>query len=138
MEALSPHHLRKLGLPKNLVIGGATIKSVASIRNLGAHFDTHVNKKCNFHLRRIKSISPFITKRVCQSLVIALVVLSLDYCKALLLDIPEYHLTHFQKIHNRAACLVVLTPISAHITSVLEDLHWLPVSLYWYTYLAPA
>ncbi|KAI0215724.1 hypothetical protein LSAT2_032215, partial [Lamellibrachia satsuma] len=73
--------------------------------------------------RRIKSIRPYMTKRVCHSLVIALVVSSLDYCNALLLEIPEYHLTRLQKTHNRAARLVVLTPISAHITPVLVDLH---------------
>ena len=107
MVAFSPHHLRKFGLPYNLTVGGATIKPVVSVRNLGAHFDTHrsmqhhvgaVCKKCNFQLRRIKSIRPYITKRVCQSLVIALVVSSLDYCHALLLEIPEYHLTPLQKI----------------------------------------
>ena len=96
MVALSPHHQRTLGLPKNLMVGGATIKPVVSVRNLGAHFDTTMSKphnvyavckKCNSHLRRIKSIRPHITKRVCHSLVIALVVSSLDYCNALLLEI---------------------------------------------------
>ena len=66
MLALSPHHLWKFGLPKNLVVGGATVKSVVSVRNLEAHFDTHMStqhkvdavcKKCNFHLRCIKSIT---------------------------------------------------------------------------------
>ena len=90
------------------------------------HVDA-VCKKCNFHLRHIKSIRPYITKHVCHSLVIAPVVSSLDYCNALLLDIPEYHLTRFQKIHNKAARLVVLTTISEHIKPVLVDLHWLPV-----------
>ena len=46
------------------------------------------------------------------------------------MDLLEYHLTRLQKIHNRAARLVVLTvltPVSSHITPVLEQLHWLPV-----------
>ena len=60
MVAVSPHHLRKCTLPKNLMVGGATIQPVVSVRNLGAHFDTHMSrrchvdavcKKCNFHLR---------------------------------------------------------------------------------------
>ena len=66
-------------------------------------------------------------KPVCHSLVIALVVSSLDYCNTLLLDLPEYHLTRLQKIYNRAACLVVHTLVSPHITSVLKHLHWLPL-----------
>ena len=135
--ALSPHHLRKFGLPENLVAGGVAIitsKPVVSVINLGAHFDIHVGMqhhvdavcKCNCHLRHIKSIRPYIMKHVCHSLVIAVVVSNLDCCSALLLVLP-YHLTRLQKIHNRAVCMVVLRPISAHITPVLVDLHWLPI-----------
>ena len=47
-------------------------------------------KKCNFHVRGIKSIRPYITKRVCHSLIIALVVSNLDYCNALQLEIPRF------------------------------------------------
>ena len=70
---------------------------------------------------------PTSRKHVCHSLVIALVVSSLDFCNALLQDLPEYQLTRLQKIHNRAARLVVFTPVSSHITPVLEQLHWLTV-----------
>ena len=42
MVALSPRVLRKFGLPKNLVVRGATIKPVVSVRNLEARFDTHI------------------------------------------------------------------------------------------------
>ena len=58
---------------------------------------------------QIHEARPYITKCVCHSLVIVLVVSHLDYCNALLLDMPEYHMTRLQKIHNRAARLVVLT-----------------------------
>ena len=88
------------------------------------HVDA-VCRKCNYHLRRIRSIRTYVTMHVCHSLVIALVISSLDYCNALLLDLPEYQLTRLQKIHNRAARLVVLTSASSHTTPVLEQLHWL-------------
>ena len=42
MVALSLHHLRKFGIPKNLVVEDATIKHVVSVRNLGANFDTDI------------------------------------------------------------------------------------------------
>ena len=93
--------------------------------NLGVRFDTHTSmrhlvdavcKKCNFHLRRITSIRPYVTKHVCHSLVIALVVSSLDYCNALMLEVPEYHLSHLQKIHNRAARLWLFLRLFLHIS----------------------
>ena len=65
-------------------------------------------KKCNFHVRGIKSIRPYITKRVCNSLIIALVVSNLNYCNAILLDIPRF---------------TVRVPKYASFTPVLRDLH---------------
>ena len=134
MVALSPHKIKKSGLPEYLIVGGVNVEPVMSVRNLGAYFDMstkqHVDavcRKCNYDLRRTRSIRTYITKHVCHSLVIAVVVSSLDYCNALLLDLPEHQLTRLQKIHNRAARLVVLTPVSSHITPVLEQLHWLTV-----------
>ena len=57
MGALSPHHLRKCGLPKNLVVGGATIKPLVSARNLAAHFDTHMScSKLMLFSRSVTSI----------------------------------------------------------------------------------
>ena len=50
-------------------------------------------------------------------------------CSVLLLDSPECHLIHLQKIHNRAARQVTLIPTSAHMTHqyCTVDLHWLPI-----------
>ena len=102
-----------------------------------AHFDIHLSmtsqvsavcRKCYFHLRRIASIRNYISKSVCHRLVIALVVSNLDYCNALLLDIPGYLLRRLQVVHHRAARLVTLTSPRGHITPVMEALHWLPVS----------
>ena len=101
-----------------------------------AHFDTHMSmqhrvdavcKKCNFLLRRIKSTKQYTTKRVCHSFVTALVISNLVYCNTLLLDLTAYHMTHLQKMHHKAAHLVVLTPVSADITPVVVDLHCLSV-----------
>ena len=108
-------------MPENIVVRCATIKPVVSVRNLGDHFDTHMStrrhvdavcKKSSFHLRCMKPIRPYIMKCVCHTLVIALIFFNLDYCNTLLLDLLEYYVTRLQNNHNRAARLVVLTPIS--------------------------
>ena len=114
------------------MVVGVVIEPVISVMELGVHFDTHMNmrhhvdtvwKMCSFHLRCIKSVRPFTTKRVCHSLAIALASPNLDYCNALLLDLAEYRPTRLQKIHNNAARLVILT----HVTPVMVELHWLLV-----------
>ena len=103
----------------------SSLSFLSKTSNLGVRFDTHTSmrhlvdaacKKCNFHLRRITSIRPYITKRVCHSLVIALVVSSLDYCNALMLDVPAYHLTRLQKMHNTAARLWLFLHLFLHIS----------------------
>ncbi len=137
LVCLSPHQLKRFGRPEQLIVGDAVIKPVTSVRNLGSHFDMHLTmsdhvketcRKCNFHLRRIATIRAYITKSVCHKLVIALVVSNLDYCNALLCDIPSYLVRKLQVVHNRAARLVTLTRPRAHITPVLEALHWLPIT----------
>ena len=137
LALMSPHHLKKFGLPSHLTVGDAQIKPVHSVRNLGANFDTHLTMKSyvdavcskgNFHLRRIASIRPFVTKRVCHSLVISLVSSNLDYCNGLLMNLPGCQLSRLQRIQNSAARLVSRTPPHMHISSAREDLHWLPVA----------
>ena len=72
MVALSPHNLKKYGLPENLIVGGVNIEPVMSVRNLGTYFDMSMSMKqhvdavcrdCNYHLRRTRSIRSYITKQ---------------------------------------------------------------------------
>ena len=53
----------------------------------------------------------------------------LDYCQSLLHgNHPKLLLDRLQRVLNTAARLVTSTPRSSYITSVLRELHWLPVS----------
>jgi len=60
-------------------------------------------------------------------LVHTLVTCHLDYCNALLYDIPQYQQQRLQKVLNAAARVVCQLPKYCHITPVLKHLHWLPV-----------
>ena len=51
----------------------------------------------------------------------------LDYCNALLLEIPRAQIERLQRIQNIAARLITRTRQRDHITPVLRALHWLPV-----------
>ena len=58
----------------------------------------------------------------------AFVVSKLDYCNSLLYGLPSHLIQKLQHVQNSAARLVNQCPRFCHITPVLRDLHWLPVS----------
>ena len=77
-----------------------------------------------YNLRQIRK---YLTDDTCKILVHALITCHLDYCNALLHDIPQYQQQRLQKILNASARLVCRLPKYCHISHVLKDLHWLPI-----------
>ena len=61
------------------------------------------------------------------TLVQAFISCSLEYCNALLCGISDGLVQHLQSVQNAAARLVTGAGRREHITSVLRQLHWLPV-----------
>jgi len=51
----------------------------------------------------------------------------LDYCNAVLAGLPKSTIVPLQRAQNAAARLVTGTGPRDHVTSVLQQLHWLPV-----------
>ena len=62
-----------------------------------------------------------------QSAVNALVTSRLDYCNLLLHNIPLSQTARLQLVQNNAAWIITRTSKHDHITTVLKELHWLPV-----------
>lgn len=91
-------------------------------------FVNSICSKCNFHPRRISSICPYLTTEACHSAVVSLVLSTLDYCNVLLAGLPTKQISRLQRLQNWAARLVTLTPKNFHITPVLMELHWLPIT----------
>ena len=58
----------------------------------------------------------------------AFVTSKLEYCNSLLYGCGKTHLRKLQYVQNAAARIVTQTRKFNHITPVLSDLHWLPVS----------
>ena len=58
----------------------------------------------------------------------AFITSKLDYCNSLLYDCRKMKLKKLQYVQNTAARIITQTRKFDHITPVLSDLHWLPVS----------
>ena len=73
-------------------------------------------------------IRKYLDQPSCACLITGLTFSRLDYCNSLLYGVSQITLNRFQLLQNRAARVLTFTPKYAHISNVLESLHWLPVS----------
>jgi hypothetical protein len=115
----------------------SVVEPVSVVRDLGAMIDAeltmqeHVNRTaqtCFYHLRRLRSVRQQLGRDVTAQLVSALVLSRLDYCNAVLADLPASTLAPFQKVLHAAARLVLGLRPRDHVTSALKELHWLPIT----------
>ena len=124
-------------LPDSITLGSHNISFSDSARNLGFILDSKLSMKkyvikiCQtayFKLKRISSICRFLTEDATKTLVTSCILSRLDYCNSLLMSTPNSVNQTLPKIQNFAARLVLLAPHHHHSTSLLEKLHWLPIS----------
>jgi len=85
---------------------------------------SQITRVCFYHLRAVRhQLGQVITAR----LVSAFVLSRLDYCNALLAELPASTLTPLQRVMNAAARLVCHLSSRDHKTPALHSLHWLPI-----------
>ena len=89
---------------------------------------TKVASSCFYHLRRLKQIRWLIGKEVTAQLVSAFILSHLDYCNALLAELPRATTQPLQRVQNAVARLVLNLRLRDHVTPALKQLHWLPVA----------
>ena len=99
---------------------------------LDRHLDmrTHINQLCrsaSFSLRRVGQVRRYLDTATTEKLTHALITCKLDQCNSLLYGLPDKDVSKIQRIQNSAARLVTGTKRREHITSVLRNLHWLPI-----------
>ena len=121
-----------------ITIDAAVITPSDKVRNLGAIFDSSldsesfINAKCKsaiHSLRNISRVRRCLTMEAAKTLVHAYVTSKLDYCNGLLYGVPASAMQRLQRVQNYAARVISRVPKYAHITPVLQHLHWLPVKL---------
>ena len=136
VNILSPYHYRKFGV-HSIVVEGIVINPKPSVKSLGVVIDRHLSmsdhvssivQSCNFSLRNISKIRPFITDDACKSIVQNTIISRIDYCSSLLFGVCASQIMRLQRIQNRAARMITRSSVSSHITPILYNLHWLPCS----------
>ena len=123
--------------PVALQLGESTIVPSQHARDLGVTWDTtmrmeqHITNICKsayYQLHNIYRIKKYLSEHAIKSVVHAFITSRLDYCNSLLYGTPGCLLDRLQWVQNTAARLITGTSRSSHITPVLRELHWLPVT----------
>ena len=121
----------------DITVCNTVITPADSVRCLGIHLDQYLtldrqistlSKTCFFQLRQLRTISKHLDRSTLHSLLQAFVSTRLDYCNSLYFGLSASRLDKLQRIQNSAARLSSHTSKFDHITPILQDLHWLPVS----------
>lgn len=82
---------------------------------------------CFFHLRNISKLRSMLSYCELEMIIHAFVSSRLDYCNSLFVGLSKALTSRLQLMQNSAARLLMKSNRYCHITSVLADLHWLPV-----------
>ena len=122
---------------ENIEVSNSTIQPSTSAYNIGVTFDEHmsmtkhitnISKSCFFHLRKIARIKDYLSTSDIRTLVHAFITSKLDNCNSLLYGLPKFLIDRLQNIQNCAARLVTGGKKYDHITPIMKQLHWLPIS----------
>ena len=117
---------------QNIKIGQTEVSPVASARNLGTWFDTHlvmgtqITKTFGsafYYLYNIHHIRKYLSRESAEKLVHTFISSRLDYCNSLLYGIPEYQSMKLQRVMNASARLIYRAHNFCHITPLLAELH---------------
>uniref|UniRef100_A0A670HMU9 Reverse transcriptase domain-containing protein n=1 Tax=Podarcis muralis TaxID=64176 RepID=A0A670HMU9_PODMU len=128
---------RRAGVEDSLVLNGVTVPLKDQVRSLGVILDSQlsmeaqvksVSRAAVYQLHLVRRLRPYLPADCLARVVHALVISRLDYCNALYVGLPLKVTRKLQLIQNAAARLVTGSGRRDHITPVLKDLHWLPVS----------
>ena len=133
MLIYSKYHTRPLFSYFNM--GHERLTTTANARSLGVVlddntlFDVHVSDICRSSFNQLRNLSKIIShtgkKQNCCS---CFYNIKLVYCNSLLYGCRKMQFKKLQYVQNTAARIVTQTRKFVHITPVLIDLHWLPVS----------
>jgi hypothetical protein len=117
-------------------IGDDHITPKETVRDLGSWLDSTLSMKKQvsktvqagyINLRHISRIRRCLPDATCAQIIHSVVTSRLDYHNGLLAGCYDATLKPLQLLQNSAARVLTRTPRASHVTSLLQQLHWLPV-----------
>ena len=93
-------------------------------------FSEHIKRTCKVCLLQmcdLRRIRKYLTPEVAVLAANALVSSHLDYCNSLFRGLSGFNQHKLQSIQNTLACIVTNHRKYAHVTPILQKLHWLPI-----------
>ena len=131
------HQLRKSdSVSTRIAIGNTNVLSVNHVHNLGFLMDNtlknqfQINKLTSPTFNQLMNIRRIHSKLDCnttKNIIQALVMSKLDYCNSLLLGLANYQLNKIQQIQNMTCRIVCNLHKFDHVTSNMQNLHWLKI-----------
>ena len=121
----------------SIQIGTNTMQHNNNVKILGVTLEAHmplekqISNTCRtsyMQIRRISSIRRYLTVDAVKTLVQATVTLRLDYCNSIYTNLRMKSIHRLKITQNSDARLISRTPRHEHITPVLVQLHWLPIT----------
>jgi hypothetical protein len=118
-------------------LDGEAIQASRVVRNLGVMMDNtlcmvdhinHIPKTGYYYLNWIRKVRSCLTLEAAKAIAHALIISKIDYCNAILVNLPDYLIRGLQMLMNATARVVTKTSKYDHIIAVLQSLHWLPVA----------
>ena len=88
---------------------------------------SNLRRSCYNEIRKISHIRPHLNEKCTIQLVVSLVLSKLDYCNCLFYNMSNYNFNQLQLVQNHAARIVKKAHKRTSATSILFELHWLPV-----------
>ena len=84
---------------------------------------------CFYHLHKLRQLKRHVGVEVMRQLITSFIFSRLDYCKALLVNLPFSTIAPLQRVQNASARLLLGLPRRDHVVvrPALKELHWLPV-----------
>ena len=136
-EAIWFHPVSRSMPTPSVQLSGVSITPSAVVRNLGVYLDTSLSMEnhagkiaaaCFSILRVLRDARHSVPHEVLTTLVIQLVLTKLDYCNSVLYGSRKWALHKLQVVTNTAARPIFNARLTDHVSPLLDDLHWLPIT----------
>ena len=95
---------------------------------MNAHV-ANIARTCYIELCRLTFIHGLLTSIATATLVSEFALSTIGYCNSLLFGSTHDLTSHFQRMLNHAARVILCLPMSFNITTHLKSFHWLPVKV---------